>query len=432
VPLYENADFFRATAEKTIRIPTFSAPKRVKHTVTLAPLKSVAIFPFSFPFSNILRIREALKLQVLPYASAGEMELFPSLLNKTARSSSGVAWFVPSVELGLRPSVELGLRPSAELGLRPSESTAASTPIENRVWPAPLPLVSQVEGEGVTLWLDEENICSMLWRGGVPVLYRWKARKGGTQTPGPRTQGARTQADEESELAWYEAYCASKGEEVGASFALDVTKESATQGAATRGSNNPGLPEIVKKSLTLYPWIGEVNLSRSALDSALGLERTVNSLSRVASWLLVMGLFVLGGNALRYYETQRSVNALRDRSSELYRSTFDPSRTGRIPDPLNLALARVAELRGGSSEGRLINEMFTDLGAIFEQYPSIDVTLDFARYNLEGVDYTGSAPNMEAAQDFWRAWLERASTAQLGNVQNAPGVGYRFDLSVKW
>jgi hypothetical protein len=312
------------------------------------------------------------------------------------------------------------------LGLQPLESTAAPTPIENRVWPAPLPLVSQVEGEGVTLWLDEENICSMLWRGGVPVLYRWKSRKRRAQTQGsqiqePQAQGSR-QASEESELAWYEAYCKSKEEEVGASFALDVT----------RGSNNPGLPEIVKKSLTLYPWIGEVNLSRSALDSALGLERTVNSLSRVASWLLVMGLFVLGGNALRYYETQRSVNALRDRSSELYRSTFDPSRTGRIPDPLNLALARVAELRGGSSEGRLINEMFTDLGAIFEQDPSIDVTLDFARYNLEGVDYTGSAPNMEAAQDFWRAWLERASTAQLGNVQNAPGVGYRFDLSVKW
>jgi type II secretory pathway component PulL len=162
------------------------------------------------------------------------------------------------------------------------------------------------------------------------------------------------------------------------------------------------------------------------------LERTVNALSRAASWLLVMGLFVLGGNALRYYETRQSADEFRDRSSELYRSAFDPSRTGRIPDPLGLALSKVAELRGGSSEGRLLNEALTDLGAIFEQYPSMDVTLDFARYNLDGVDYTGSAPDMETAQEFRRAWAERAGAAQLGNMQNAPGVGFRFDLSVRW
>ncbi|MDR1379306.1 MAG: hypothetical protein LBJ36_09700 [Synergistaceae bacterium] len=382
---YENADFFRVTAETANRIPSFSTPKRVKYTVTLAPLKSVAIFPFAFPFNNVFRIREALKLQVLPYASVGEMELFPSLLDKTSRSSSGVAWFVPSADL---------------------ESVRAPIQVENRVWPAPLPLVSQVEGEGATFWLDEENICSMLWRGGVPVLYRWKSRK---------------RASEESELAWYEAYCKSKEEEIGNTFTLDATRPEIAS-----------LSEIVKKSLDLYPWIGEVNLSRSALDSALVLERTVSALSRVASWLLLMGLFVLGGNVLRYYETRRSVVELRDRSSELYRSTFDPLRTGRIPDPLNLAIVKVAELRGGSSEGRLLNEVFTDLGAIFEQDPSMDVTLDFARYNLEGVDYTGSAPSMEAAQDFWRAWTARASVAQLANLQTAPGVGYRFDLSVRW
>jgi hypothetical protein len=385
VQFYENADFFRITAEGTRRIPSPSAPKRVKHTVTLAPLKSVAIFPFAFPFNNVLRIREALKLQVLPYASGGEMELFPSLLDKTSRSSSGVAWFVPSAEL---------------------ERVEAPTQVENRVWPAPLSLVSQVEGEGATFWLDEENICSILWRGGVPVLYRWKSRE---------------RASGESERAWYEAYCKSREEELRETFFLDATQPEVSR-----------LPEIVKKSLDLYPWIGEVNLSRSALDSALVLERTVNALSRVASWLLIMGLFVLGGNVLRYYEPRQNLNELRDRSSELYRSTFDPSRTGRISDPLGLALSRMAELKGGSSEGRLINETLTDLGAIFEQYPSIDVTLDFARYNLEGVDYTGSAPDMETAQEFRRAWAERASTAQLGNLQNAPGVGYRFDLNVRW
>jgi hypothetical protein len=202
---------------------------------------------------------------------------------------------------------------------------------------------------------------------------------------------------------------------------------------ATQPSALASLPEILKESLGLYPWIGDVNLSRNALDTVLGLERAVRSLSRVASWALIMGLFVLAGNGLRYYEARRGIEELRDRSSELYRSTFDPSRTGRIPDPLGLALSKVAELKGGgTTEGRLINEVFVDLGSIFEQYSSMDVTLDAVRYNLDGVDYTGSAPDMETAQEFRRAWAERANAAQLGNLQNAPGVGYRFDLSVRW
>jgi hypothetical protein len=390
---FENTNFFRVTDGKATRIASSFTPKRVRHTVSLAPLKSVAISPFSFPFNNVLRIREALKLQVLPYAAAGGMELFPSLLNKTPRDSSGVAWFVPSGEL------ENVAVPMAQ--------------VENRVWPAPLPLVSKVQGEGVTFWLDESNICSLLWREGVPVLYRWK----------PRESAAEDQPSFilESERSWYEAYCKSKGEEVGEIFALDAAQPSALA----------DFSDIARESLRLYPWIGDVNLSRSAFDNALVLERAVRSLSRVASWFLVMGLLALAGNGLRYYEARRSLEEIRNRSSQLYRSTFDPSRTGRIPDPLGLALSKVAELRGGTAEGRLINEVFADLGSIFEQNPSMDVTLDSVRYNLEGIDYTGSAPDMETAQEFRRAWTERANAGPL-NLQNAPGVGYRFDLSVKW
>jgi hypothetical protein len=388
---FENTNFFRVIEGKATRIVSSFTPKRVRYTVSMTPLKSVAISPFSFPFNNLLRIREALKLQVLPYAAAGGMELFPSLLEKTPRGSGGVAWFVPSGEL--------------------ENLTAPLAQVDNRVWPAPLPLVSKIGGEGVTFWLDESNICSMLWRSGVPVLYRWK----------PRESASRSSFTPESERAWYEAYCKSKGEETGEFFTLDATQPSALA----------EFSEIVRKSLKLCPWIGDVNLSRSALDNALVLERGVRSLSRVASWILVMGLLVLAGDGLRYYQARRGIDELRDRSSQLYRSTFDPSRTGRIPDPLGLALAKVAELQGGAAEGRLLNQVFADLGSIFEQNPSMDVTLDSVRYNLEGLDYTGSAPDMETAQEFRRAWVERANAGPL-NLQNAPGVGYRFDLSVKW
>jgi hypothetical protein len=361
----------------------------LKYAVSLAPLRSAAITPFSFPFGNVLRVRDALKLQSLPYAAAGEMELFPSILKKTPRGSDGIAWFISSKEL-------------EDVAL-----LAQTTQGEPRVWPAPLALASAVEGEGLVFWMDEENICSMLWRGGAPVLYRWKSRK---------------RASLDDERVWYAAYCESKGEEVGREFVLDTTQL----------SDLARLPEVLKKSLTVYPWICDVNLARSALDNALVLERTVRSLSRVASWILAIGLLVLLGNGLRYYEARQGADELRDLSSDLYRSAFDSTRAGRIPDPLGLALSRLAELRGGTAEGRSIGEVFSDLGNIFEQNPSMDITLDLVRYNQEGVDYTGFAPNMETAQDFRNAWAQYAGTTLLQNMQNLSGAIYRFDLSVKW
>ncbi|MCL2009300.1 MAG: hypothetical protein FWG71_01980 [Synergistaceae bacterium] len=383
----ENTGFFRALGEGVEKIPSHYS-RRVKCSLSLVAFKSIAITPFSFPFNNVLRVREALKLQSLPYAAAGEMEFFPFLLEKTSRSGSGVVFYLPSGELENYPV--------------PQPQT------ENRVWPAPLPLVSQIGGEGVTFWMDEENICSMLWRGGAPVLYRWKPRAGATS---------------DTELAWYELYCKSKGGETGEVFVMDATVQ----------SELARLPDIVKESLALCPWIGDVNMSRGALDSAVVLERIVQSLSKAVSWILIMGLFVLAGNGLRYYEARRNVNALRGRTVELYRSVFEPSRTGPVSDPLGLARSTVHQLKGGSSDGHSMSEMFSNLGDIFEQNPDMNVTLDVTRYNPDGVDYTGSAPDMETAQEFRRAWSERAGSAQLGNLNTVPGgSGYRFDLYVRW
>ncbi|MDR1649877.1 MAG: hypothetical protein LBR71_06410, partial [Synergistaceae bacterium] len=236
---------------------------------------------------------------------------------------------------------------------------------------------------------------------------RWKAR-------------AKTSIDAERD--WFRAYCESKEEELGECFVLD----------AEEPAELAALPEIIKESLALYPWLGEVNLSQRALDSAVVVERTVRLLSRVASWILVMGILVLGGNGLRYYEARRSIGELRDQSSNLYRSVFDPARTGRIPDPTGLARSKVEELKGGSSEGHPLNEVLADLGAIFEQNPSMDVTLDAIRYNVDGVMYSGFSPDREKIQEFWSAWRERADNVPYPNVNTAPGVGYRFDMNVRW
>ncbi|MCR5346500.1 MAG: hypothetical protein K6E38_01885 [Fretibacterium sp.] len=380
---FENVAFRRVIGEE---IRSAGSGRRA---VTLVPMRSLSLDTFSFPFSNAAKVREALRLQVLPYAAAGTVEIFPVILERAGRGASGVVWYVSPEELTSLP---------AEAGL---------------VWPAPLPLASSVEGTGVTLWEDEENICSILWQGYKPVLTRWR----------PRTQSRKeTGAAPESELAWFDACCRSQGLERGGSFVLDATDPEAF---ASVGA-------IARESLEHCPWLRSVNLSRRALEGAMGLERSVRLLTRAACWVLLMGGLVLAGSLLRLNQLQNKTEEVRGRSEALYREVFDPAHRGRIGNPVSLARDKISALQGGVSEGRGLDGALADLGEIYAENTSLDIVMDILRYNSEGLDLTGSAPDMSTVLTFRKAWEGRAGLSQLDNTQSVSGVGYRFDLRVRW
>ncbi|NLL36344.1 MAG: hypothetical protein GX256_02335 [Fretibacterium sp.] len=382
-PGIEGLDFYRILGDDVLRLPAGAVARRLRRTVSLAPLRSLSVSEFSFSFGNLSRVREALKLQILPYAATGSVELFPTPLERTSRSCRGLAWYVASGELGFpAPPLE----------------------VENLVWPAPLPLVSEIGTEGVTMWVDEENVCSLLWEEGLPSLYRWRPRD---------------KATPESELSWLDNYCRSRNGELKASFVWDATQ-----------SDPSTLLGIIDRSLKVCPWISTVNLSTLALSSAMGLERAVGLLSNVAGWALVLGLFVLGGNALRWNRAQQDLFQTRELASDLYKKTFEPDRTGRVPDPLRLARDILAE-RAGDAEDGTLEDALSELGVIFTENPSMNVTLDILRYNAEGLNCTGSAPDMTTVLAFRKAWEARADLVQVENTQNVPGLGYRFDLRVR-
>ena len=385
----ENIDLHRVAGGTLRRVSAVPPSRRVRRAAVLVPMRSLSVSPFLFPFGSVMRVREALRLQTLPFLScapAGGMELFPTVLERTPRSSSGVVWYASAAELDF---------PEPPAGL------------STLVWPAPLPLVSRVGGTGVTLWADEENLCSLLWSEGRPVLCRWRSRSAGSA---------------ESEFAWYDRYCRAQELERGDSFALD----------ATDPKDLESLGGIVRESLARYPWIGTVNLSRTALEGAVGLERAVRLLTRVAGWALLLGVLVLTGGVLKWYQARGGAETARLRSEALYREAFDAERTGRIANPVTLARDRIAELRGNDAEGRSLEDALAELGSVFSENPSMDVTLDVLRYNAEGLDCTGSAPDMSTVLTFRKAWEGRAALSQLDNTQSVPGLGYRFDLRVRW
>lgn len=366
-----------------------------KSSVTLVPMKSLSLEDFTFPFSNKTKIREALRLQVMPFTAAGELELFPVVLSRTGKNVNGIVWYSSPDELNI-PSLVYSSRGTF------------------RVWPSPLPFISQLaqyNGSGVTMWIDEANICSLLWQENKPVLYRWRKLTG--ENP------------EEKELAWYDSYCKARELNRGGNFVVNASGDNDED-------DNEAFYEIVNESVKICPWISSVNLSRSALESTRDLERTVRLLTRASCWLLALGAISLGACIWKWNHIQERVQEVRTRSENYYRQVFDPSHTGRVANPVTLARDKIAELSGTGKELHPLDEVLAELGEIFASEQSMDVTIDIIRYNSDGIDCTGSAPDMTTVLNFRKAWESRANMAQVDNTQFVSGIGYRFDLRVRW
>lgn len=363
-----------------------------KSSITLSPMKSLSLEDFAFPFSNTTKISEALRLQVMPFTQAGGVEIFPVILNRSGRSSNGIVWYVSPDELDV--------------------SSVSGSNSRARVWPAPLPFISQLEehnGSGVTMWTDEENVCSILWQSRKPVMYRWRKL---TDDKSPSR-----------ELEFYDAYCKSLEIERGGNFIVN----------ASGGEDvNEEFGEIVAESIELCPWIADINLSRSALEGARDLARTVRILTKAALWLLAAGVLMLGSETLKYFEIAGKRNSFHSRSEDYYRKTFDPERKGRISNPVNLARDRIAGLTGRGEELHPIDEVLSNLGEIFTNFKDSGITIDIIRYNNEGIDCNGTAPDMTTVLNFRKSWESLASLAQVDNTQFVAGIGYRFDLRVRW
>ena len=377
-------------AEKTSLVRTLKPLKTGtdKTVITLSPMRSLSFEDFTYPFSSTAKIRDALKLQVMPYSAAGELEIFPVILEKSGRTSSGIVWYVSPDELDI---------PSSH---------------SQKIWPSPLPFVSGLKeygGNGATIWVDEENISSILWQSNRPVLYRWKKLSG---------------HDAEEEItSWYDRYCEARGLIRGGNF---VVKASGNTEAGEEFS------DVISESVEICPWIAEVNLSRRVLEGARDLERTVRTLAKVSGGLVIAGAVMLGAEILEYYHTSLEVTEARERSEKFYRETFDPERTGRISNPVTLARDKIASFTGKGEDGRQIDEVLADMGEVCSDFSDSSMTIDTIRYNADGLDCTGTAPDMTTVLNFRRSWEEKANLVQVDNTQFVSGIGYRFDIRIRW
>ena len=394
----ENFEQNQQTKIKELKTLIPSESKK-RNIITLVPMKTLSLEDFKFPFSSATKIRDALKLQVMPYSSAGNVELFPITTVKKGKESNGFVFYVSPEELSI-----------------PEQKGQKNT--LGKILPAPLPFISKLadyNGSGVTMWIDENNVSSLLWQNNKPILSRWK----------------KYYSDEtiNREISWYDSYCEQKELERGGNFIINVAGDNEIDEA-----NKSEFLNIISESFKTCTWLSNVNLSQLALEGARGLERTVKFLTKVALILAIAGGISLAGSLLNYQHLTQEVQKVRSNSESLYREVFDKEHRGRIANPVSLARDKIASIKGNSNASvHGLDEVLENLGSIFADEESLKtITIDIIRYNSEGLDCTGSAPDMTTILNFRKAWENIANHVQLDNTQSVSGIGYRFDLRIRW
>ena len=65
----ENIDLHRVAGGALRRVSAMPPSRRIRRAAVLVPMRSLSVSSFAFPFGSVVRVREALRLQTLPFLS---------------------------------------------------------------------------------------------------------------------------------------------------------------------------------------------------------------------------------------------------------------------------------------------------------------------------------------------------------------------------
>ena len=331
-------------------------------------------------------IRNALGLKFKPLLSGEEgVEVVPWVSSRSG-GAAGAAWCLAASEV-------------------PGSGDAGA---KNIVWPLPLALASAVDGEGVAVFGGEGVLASALFSGGVPLFCRCSL-----------AEAPPTDEDLDREARLCCEFAAATGRE-GLAASVWKGKSAAELFAAAEGT------------VARFPSFLSVNILKSALSASLAREKTARLLRNFSAAAVLMGLCFCGAQIWLSSRVDSSLALLASRSRELYGEIAAPGE--RISDPLSQARGKLAELKGKGSEEPAFSAVLSHLGGAWTEggekragFPVLEVL----RFSGDGVELTGAAADMEGIQALRAAADREPFRASLGDVQQIPGGGLRFSLSLR-
>jgi len=364
-----------------------SASEPSEGALLLFPFKTASIHSFSFPFRSAGDVRNALSLKFRPLLSGEEeVEIVPFFTGRTTAGSEGAALCLWREEV-----------PGGELD---------SVLQQNVVWPLPLALAGAVKGNGVAAYRDDFVSASAVFKNGMPVNLNCRSSA-------PEDGGLEEEVRRAGALA------------VAAGF--DLSPEE-----VWRSTRAEDLLESAQETVRLYPRLTELNISRHALAASLARERTARLFLKFLGSVVAAGLLMCVIQFSILCGIRSSLDMYAQESASMYREVF--GKDERVVDALSQAKERLAGLRGRGKSDSDFSSMLSHLGRTWldgderrEDFP----LMEQLRYTAEGADITGTAEKMESIQALRGAADSGGFRANLGDIQQIPGGGLRFTLSLR-
>ena len=351
-------------------------------SVVLVPFRTLVSYRFSYPFGRKGRVRDALRLNFRPVVGEQEEKLAmtPQITRQTSDATEGTAWFASRAEV---------------------EEWESKLGPDKIFWPAPLPFAAEVSGEGLVIWRCAEGCSAMWFSGGEPFFCRWLSASEGTA----------------EELAdWGQKYASSFGKNINKLKILDedeISPEYITRSCETALMSSAGLESL--------------DLSNRGADAALQTEAFFGAAFGITRALLILGSIFALSSLLLFAQASTGMDDFNNAPARIYKSIFGEYTSS----PLSSSARKLRLVTGSGGANMTLDAALSNLSAAWKSDPSASrVMLDSIRYGAESTEVQGLADSMNSVQTLRDALAKNGFSVRIGDVQQVPSTGLRFNMTL--
>jgi hypothetical protein len=354
-----------------------------ENAVLLYPFRNMSAHSFSFPFSGISRVRDALMIQFRPLLGEGSsgVSIIPFFVKSERKLSSGCVFALFGGE-------------TAEMG-------ESGRDVDYIVWPAPLAFAGEVGGNGVIVWTDGNLITTVWLDNWVPIYYKTASSE---------------DSDAEKEKESVLAYIALQGRDAGNIFMGD-----------RKDISEQYIQKMGQATIAGCPAYGQLDLSDRGTNLLERREKLVSSLTSAGRAAVVSGAVMLL-LAFGVYLHQASVlRAGMSSAGAIYSAAFGEPSAG---SQLSSAMTKLRAVTS-PDEDVSFNSVMRGVSSVWDKLGvSDDISIEILRYGGENTDVTGKTKSNESLQHLRSLLEEEGFTPNRDNIQQIPGGDLRFNLTI--
>lgn len=352
--------------------------------ILLYPFRKISVHAFSFPFSGVSRVSEALRIQYRPLLGEGtsDVAIIPFFAKSEKKSSRGAVFMLFGEET------------------RYIEENVVGNRDDYAIWPAALAFAGEVDGNGLIVWTDELSVTTVWVEDWVPLFYK--------SVDADKT----TEADEER-LAL--EYIHQQGKSVERVFLLDK-KDLLKSDIQAYGS----------RTLAKYPAYEQLDISNRGANLLVRREEAISGLTRFGRAAIATGLLMCLGAGFVYLNNSDLADTAQPALEDIYAAGFGE----RSRQPLSSALAKLRSM-GALEADNSLYAMMRGVTTVWDKLGvSADITIDTMRYGTETTDVVGTAKTNEAIARLRTLLVEEGYSTRTDNIQTIPGGDLRFNMTI--